>query len=151
MQLISGNAASEGIIRNAKGDWIARYNRFIRKCSIFNSELWAIFDGLQLTQQRGHDNVIIQSDSLEVIKAIHGSDSSTSNSSLIRIIRNILEQEKQWNLIYIPREQNQVADCLAKQALARKEELQILELPPTLALDLLEVDKINNASFFQFT
>ncbi|MFQ6623266.1 hypothetical protein Gotur_002234, partial [Gossypium turneri] len=30
---------------------------------------------------------------------------------------SILSQEKQWSLRYIPREQNQVADCLVKQAL----------------------------------
>ncbi|KAH1064946.1 hypothetical protein J1N35_029933 [Gossypium stocksii] len=43
-------------------------------------------------------------------------DSPTaSNSALIRQISNILAQENHWILRYIPREYNQVADCLTKE------------------------------------
>ncbi|MBA0718736.1 hypothetical protein Golax_006466 [Gossypium laxum] len=60
---------------------------------------------------------------MEVVKAILGSNSTVSNSSLIRRIQSILAQENQWFLLYISREQNQVADYLAKQALTRKDDL----------------------------
>ncbi|MBA0748236.1 hypothetical protein Gogos_005081, partial [Gossypium gossypioides] len=75
----------------------------------------AIFEGLKLVQRRGHDCVIILSDSLDVVRAIQGSTSTTSNSTLIRRIQSILAQENLWVLHYIPREQNEVADCMAKE------------------------------------
>ncbi|MBA0689731.1 hypothetical protein Goari_007447 [Gossypium aridum] len=59
---------------------------------------------------------------MEVVKAILGSNSTVSNSALIRRIQSILAQENQWFLLYISREQNQVADYLAKQALTRKDD-----------------------------
>ncbi|MBA0869404.1 hypothetical protein Goshw_027753 [Gossypium schwendimanii] len=44
----------------------------------------AFFEGIKLVQRRGHDCVIILSDSLDVVQAIQGSFSATSNSALIR-------------------------------------------------------------------
>lgn len=137
IQLDSGNVAIERLIRDEKGMWISGYNRFIRKCFIFNVKLWAILDGLKLIQRRDHDKVIIQSDSLEIVKAIQGRDPSNSNLALIRRIQNILAQEKPWLLTFIPRDQNQVADCLAKLALAKKGDMQIYDLQPTSTLGFL--------------
>ncbi|MBA0803615.1 hypothetical protein Gohar_013805, partial [Gossypium harknessii] len=85
--------------------------------------------GCKLIQIRGRNQVIIQTDNLEVVKAILGSTSSVSNSALIRRIQSVFE-ENQWLLRYIPRERNQVADCLTKQALTRKDDLQVFEFPP---------------------
>ncbi|MBA0841108.1 hypothetical protein Goarm_003622 [Gossypium armourianum] len=117
VQLESKNAAAGGVVHDANGDWIFGYNHRLGKCSIFNAELMGILEGLRLIQRRGHDEVIIQSDSLEAVKAILESTSTEANSTLIRRIQSILFQEKQLFLLYIPRDQNQVADCLAKQAL----------------------------------
>ncbi|MBA0575847.1 hypothetical protein Golob_024705, partial [Gossypium lobatum] len=93
-------------------------------------ELWGILDGLKLIQRRGHSNVVIHSDSLEVVKAFHGNVSKISDSALIRRIHRILSQESHWTLRYIPREENQCADYLAKLAFERKEDLQLVETPP---------------------
>ncbi|MBA0705225.1 hypothetical protein Golax_017432, partial [Gossypium laxum] len=49
--------------------------------------------------------------------------------------------ENQWFLRYIPREQNQVADCLAKQTLIEKDNLQILNIPPMIARTFIDMDK----------
>ncbi|MBA0871692.1 hypothetical protein Goshw_029070 [Gossypium schwendimanii] len=97
--------------------------------------------GFKLIQRRGQDQFIIQFDNLEVVKAILGSTSTVSNSALIRRIQNILTLENQWFLWYIPREQNQVADCLAKQALIGKDELQEFEDPPMVVRTSYEMDK----------
>ncbi|MBA0575383.1 hypothetical protein Golob_024045, partial [Gossypium lobatum] len=117
VQLESGNATARGVVHDANGDWIFGYNRRLGKCSIFNAELWGILEGLGLIQRRGHNEVIIQSDSLEVVKDILESISTEANLALIRRIQSILFQEKLWFLRYIPRDQNQVTDYLAKQAL----------------------------------
>ncbi|KAK5839190.1 hypothetical protein PVK06_007960 [Gossypium arboreum] len=115
----SGRAAAGGVIWDSTGNWIMGYNRFIGNCSIFDAELWGILDGLKLIQWRGHDNVIIHSDSLEVVKAIHENDSKKPTSALLRRIHQILSQERQWIIRHIPREENKSVDYLAKIALGR--------------------------------
>ncbi|MBA0646306.1 hypothetical protein Goklo_014279, partial [Gossypium klotzschianum] len=72
--------------------------------------LWGILEGLKLIQRKDHDKVIIQSNSLEVVKAIQGSISNASNLALIRRIQCILSQKDKWLLRYILREYNQVAE-----------------------------------------
>lgn len=88
-----------------------------------------IFEGLQILQRRGHGQVLIQSDSLEAVIAILGRSPTGSNSTLIRRIQIILSHERQWSLRYIPRDQNRVADCLAKQALVGDDDLKEFEEP----------------------
>ncbi|KAH1063489.1 hypothetical protein J1N35_028476, partial [Gossypium stocksii] len=112
VQLDSGNASFGGVVRDANRDWIFGYSRHLGICSIFNAELWGILEGLRLIQRRRHDEVIILSNSLEVIKAILDSTSTEVNSALIKRIQSILFQEKRWILRYILRDQNQVADFL---------------------------------------
>ncbi|MBA0574202.1 hypothetical protein Golob_001431, partial [Gossypium lobatum] len=123
VQLQSGNTAAEEIVRDKTGDW-------------------GILERLKLIQRGGYDKVIIQSDSLEVVKAIQRSFFNSSNSTLIRRIQRILSQEGQWLLVYIPREQNQVAGCLAKLTLVNKEELQVFDSPPMESLVFTDSDRI---------
>ncbi|MFQ6638346.1 hypothetical protein Gotur_015914 [Gossypium turneri] len=48
--------------------------------------------------------------------------------------------------LYIPREQNQVADCLAKQALIEKDNLQVLDVPPLMARTFIDMNKSTDAN-----
>ncbi|KAG8481491.1 hypothetical protein CXB51_026341 [Gossypium anomalum] len=100
----SGVAAAGGVQRDKNGEWILGYNRYLSNYSILDAELWAILDNLKLIQRRGDAKVVIQSDSLEAVKAIHKNVSKTSYSALIRTIHRILSQESSWLLRYIPRE-----------------------------------------------
>ncbi|KAK5820537.1 hypothetical protein PVK06_025584 [Gossypium arboreum] len=104
-----------------------------------------------LIQRRGHDEVIIQSDSLEVAKAILDSTSTEANSALIRRIQIILFQEKWWLLRYISRDQNQVANCLSKQALIGIDNLQVFDTPRPMMRTLMDLDKNKNIFPFQNT
>lgn len=67
----SGNAVAGGVLRDRNGDWVLGYNRVLGNCSIFDAKLWGILDGLKIIQRRGHDKVTIQSNTLEIIKAIY--------------------------------------------------------------------------------
>ncbi|KAH1084295.1 hypothetical protein J1N35_024056 [Gossypium stocksii] len=89
---------------------------------------------------RGHDKVIIQSNNLEVIKAIHGSALKISNFTLIRRIHCILFQEGRI-LCHIPRERNRSSDYLTKLDFATKEDLQLIDFPPREVLEFLEANK----------
>ncbi|MFQ6644556.1 hypothetical protein Gotur_019473 [Gossypium turneri] len=141
VQLGPGLAAARGVVRDKEGIWIVGYHRFLGKCSVFDAELWGILDGLKIIQRRGHIHVTIQTNSLEVVKSILGSSSTESNSALIRRICNILSQENHWILRYIPREYNQVADCLARQALMEKPNLQVFDVPPEITSSFIDRDR----------
>ncbi|KAK5845345.1 hypothetical protein PVK06_001517 [Gossypium arboreum] len=147
VQLDSGLAAAGGVVRDKERQWIMGFHRFIGKCSVFNAELWGILEGLKLIRRLGLDHVIIHSDSLEVVESILGSISTGSNSALIRRIHNLMSQENHWFMQYIPREQNQVADCLAKQALREKGDPQVLDDPPEIARALLGRNKYSVSSY----
>ncbi|MBA0694217.1 hypothetical protein Goari_004533 [Gossypium aridum] len=106
VQLQSGNAADGGIVQDETRDWVFGYNRYSGQCSIFYAKLWGILEVLNFIRRRAHEKVIIQSDSLEVVKALQGSVSSISYSALTRRIQCILSQEGLWILRYIPKEHN---------------------------------------------
>ncbi|MBA0561345.1 hypothetical protein Golob_018181, partial [Gossypium lobatum] len=53
-------------------------------------------------------------DSLEALNAIMEDTSGNSNSAIVRRIHQILKRVKQWEIQHIPREDNLIADSLAK-------------------------------------
>ncbi|MBA0562984.1 hypothetical protein Golob_008001, partial [Gossypium lobatum] len=57
-------------------------------------------------------------------------------------IQYLLTCEGQWLVKHIPRENNQAADAIAKLALGRKEDLQILDSPPRKIQEILHMDRV---------
>ncbi|MBA0737068.1 hypothetical protein Gogos_010548, partial [Gossypium gossypioides] len=88
-----------GVIRDGKGNWILGYNHFLGKRSVIVAKLWGILDGLLLLQKQGYNEVIIQSDNLEIIVSISDSNIEGPNATLIRRIQQILANEEKWSLI----------------------------------------------------
>ncbi|MBA0660059.1 hypothetical protein Goklo_012113, partial [Gossypium klotzschianum] len=86
-----GSIAAEGFLRNENGEWIIDFNRFLGECSIFDAELWGILDGLSLIHDSSFAGVMMQTDNLEVVKAIQETSSSILNSALISRIHHLLE------------------------------------------------------------
>ncbi|MFQ6653809.1 hypothetical protein Gotur_025033 [Gossypium turneri] len=70
----SGAAAARGVLRDKNGEWIL-----------------------------GDAKVVIQSNSLEAVKAIHGSALKTSHSALIRMIHRILSKKAVGSYATFPR------------------------------------------------
>ncbi|MBA0643395.1 hypothetical protein Goklo_027692, partial [Gossypium klotzschianum] len=90
--------------------------RYLGKCSAFDAELWEILHGLALIHNEHYDGVLIQINSLEVVKAIQVSSFSNSNSTLIRRIHHLLLNVVSWDIQHFPRDCNKIVDCLAKMA-----------------------------------
>ncbi|MBA0878028.1 hypothetical protein Goshw_027837, partial [Gossypium schwendimanii] len=66
------------------------YNSLLGECSVFDIELWGIFDGLTLIRDNQFAKVMIQIDYLEAIKIIQATSFNDSNSTLIRRIHHRL-------------------------------------------------------------
>ncbi|MFQ6632348.1 hypothetical protein Gotur_009266 [Gossypium turneri] len=91
-------------------EWIVRFNHDLGDCSIFDAELWGIWDGLLLLQ-------MIQTDCLEVVKAIQESYSVSSNSALLRRIQQMLQSRNHWVIRHV----------IAKMSFIGKKGMQMVE------------------------
>ncbi|MBA0874241.1 hypothetical protein Goshw_013897, partial [Gossypium schwendimanii] len=91
-----------------------------------------ILDGLNLLLEKRFDRVSIQTDSIEAVNIIQDGSSRNSNSTLIRRIFQVLNMFKQWKIQHLPREENSIADNLAKSACTRSLGLRLFEYPPLL-------------------
>ncbi|MBA0571192.1 hypothetical protein Golob_004776 [Gossypium lobatum] len=72
-------------------------------CSILDADLWGILDGLVLLIDQGYDNMLIQTDTLEAVKAIKESPSNGSNSTSVRRIHPLSSWIGHWSVWHISR------------------------------------------------
>ncbi|MBA0579751.1 hypothetical protein Gorai_021997, partial [Gossypium raimondii] len=79
-----------GNLEDNHGGWIIGFSHLLEKCSILEAELWGILDSLALVQEK-QGKVLIQTDSLEAIKAIQDSVLTSSRSTLIKWIHHLLK------------------------------------------------------------
>uniref|UniRef100_A0A6N2MZS1 RNase H type-1 domain-containing protein n=1 Tax=Salix viminalis TaxID=40686 RepID=A0A6N2MZS1_SALVM len=71
-----GIAGAGGVIRDHMGTWIGGFARNIGICSSVTAELWAIYEGLKLTWDKGFRKVYLESDSRVVIALFNGESGS---------------------------------------------------------------------------
>ncbi|MFQ6654207.1 hypothetical protein Gotur_025288, partial [Gossypium turneri] len=67
-------------------------------------------------------------------------DNLMINSSIImlRRVRRIMRTEGQWCIRYVPREFNEIANCLTELSLVGKSSLQIYDGAPNEVLELIQ-------------
>ncbi|MBA0766230.1 hypothetical protein Gotri_015291 [Gossypium trilobum] len=73
-----------------------------------------IDEGFAAAGDRCFQNVLIQTDSIEAIKAIMEDDTGIPNSTIIRIIHQTLKKLEQWKIQHVPKGSNLIVDSLAK-------------------------------------
>ncbi|KAK5783738.1 hypothetical protein PVK06_038251 [Gossypium arboreum] len=61
----SGFATIKGVLHNRYNEWVIGYNRCMHICSVLDSELWGILEGLTIVMDRDFN-------SYEAIQAIKG-------------------------------------------------------------------------------
>ncbi|MBA0638255.1 hypothetical protein Godav_025971, partial [Gossypium davidsonii] len=91
----------------------------------------------------GYRRIIIMTDNLEVAQILTDMDLEDSGITVLRRTHCILQSERGWMIKHIPRNQNLVADRLAKLSFSWKSSLQVIDEAPKDILDLLQVDKMN--------
>ncbi|MBA0562305.1 hypothetical protein Golob_007360, partial [Gossypium lobatum] len=75
---------------------------------------------------------LTKAESIEAVNIIQGEFSENSNSTLIRRIFQVLNMFKQWKIQYLRREENSIADSLAKSVCTRSFGLRLFEYPHLL-------------------
>ncbi|MBA0771301.1 hypothetical protein Gotri_019785, partial [Gossypium trilobum] len=128
VRIDEGFVADGGYVRDYNGEWIIRFSRYLGNCTMLEAELWGILNGLNLILDRRFENTLIQTDCIEAINAIMEDSSGNSNSALVRRTHHTLKMFKQWKIQHIPREENLIADSLAKTIQTRRIGLRLHRL-----------------------
>ncbi|KAH1091029.1 hypothetical protein J1N35_018286 [Gossypium stocksii] len=118
VRLKEGFATIGGFMCDHNDGWIMGYYRYLGNCTVVEVELWGILDGLNLILDGRFERVLIQTDNIKAVSAIQKRASRNSNSAL------------QWRIQHISREENLVADSLAKSVRSRRLGLKLIEDPP---------------------
>ncbi|EOY16691.1 Polynucleotidyl transferase, putative [Theobroma cacao] len=106
-----GGAATGGIIRDDKGEWMLGFIHKIGITFSLNAELWALLQGLNLCWRRGFRKVQVESDSfLAIQKLLMESNTLEPNVHLLRNIKELLLWDWDYRIFYIPHEANQCVD-----------------------------------------
>ena len=130
---------SGAVIRDAHGGFVAAM-----ACSLPNvfsalqAELEAIKHGVELAQQLGFQNVLVESDSSQAVSIINSCVDRASTMDLLA--GDILFSVASFTaskFISISRNNNAIAHCLAKVAVSRGTRILWIEEPPSVILDLL--------------
>ncbi|KAH1128836.1 hypothetical protein J1N35_000214 [Gossypium stocksii] len=135
-----GSASIRGVLRDQHGNWILGFNYFLGQCSVFQAKLWEILDDLLVMPSKSFKRATIQTNNLEVAKALQENLMKNSGITVFRRVRRLMETEGQWCIRYVPRDFNKVADCLAKLSLARKSSLHVYDSAPIEVLELFQED-----------
>ncbi|KAK5811556.1 hypothetical protein PVK06_026900 [Gossypium arboreum] len=114
----SGIASAGGVVRDRDGHWILGFTHYLGRCSRFEAELWGIFDGILILLNKGYKRVRIQTDNMEVVRALNMEENMEFGITLLRRVKRVLCSEGQWEVMYVPREYNLVADKPAKIGLS---------------------------------
>lgn len=129
----SGAIEAGGIIRDHNGKW---QFRFVNNIGIGNSliaEAWAALVGVQLAWNKRHTKVILESDSLEIVRLLSNKESLLLGQPLRNIIKDtklIQGMLQQTKVQHCYRESNYCVDCLAKMASTYQPRITFLQLPP---------------------
>ncbi|KAE8724718.1 hypothetical protein F3Y22_tig00009942pilonHSYRG00148 [Hibiscus syriacus] len=139
----TGVGTTGGVFRDCEGSWLLGFSKTIGMAQLLQTELWAIYIGLQVAWEQGFELLLIQTDSLQAVHLLEAKNALSSSLFLVRAIDKL--RRKAWitNIQWTPRRNNAPADALAKLAVSSDHSTTIYREPPTALLRLLDIDKIN--------
>ncbi|XP_031115795.1 uncharacterized protein LOC116019654 [Ipomoea triloba] len=141
-------AGCGGILRNHLGDWILGFQLNLGDCSMDIAEARAVLMGLKIAWQRACTNIIIQRDSKNVVKWINDPlFDATRGGTLNNIIFECKSwMKRSWNVkcCHVLREQNQVADWLARNQGADTNLVLLNKCPNAILDEFVRRDRIGS-------
>ncbi|XP_070040914.1 uncharacterized protein [Nicotiana tomentosiformis] len=137
-----------GIVRDNNGDFIMAFSISIKFKSNNMAEAMATEFGVKWCNQQGYTNFTLELDSMVIANMLQ--DRHYTNLKLKQVIDNILgiKEKTGMHVTHCYREDNQVADCLAKLASLTGHELIINSYHqlPRNAKEAFQLDKIQMPS-----
>ena len=114
-------AGGGGLIKDDAGNWMVGFTINIGCCSTVEAELWAVIQGLKLAWDKGYRKVILLVDSSVVVNWLNNRNCyHNSQSNLVAVCPDLLDQSWDVKVQHMYREGNQAADMLANLSLAHR-------------------------------
>lgn len=129
-----------GLIRDSMGNWKLGFSECTYKANSIHMELLALLKGLQLALSHNLLPLEVETDPIEVIHLLH--NDNLVYSHLLNDCRYVLHQLGNPSIKHTYREENMVADRLAKQLFesTTPTNTTVYYAAPTFVLDLLHAD-----------
>lgn len=84
MERDTEKVAAGGVIRDMDGNWILDFNHHLGSCSPFETKLWGILDGVLVMLKNEFKRATIQTNNMEVIKALIEKRTEDSSITILR-------------------------------------------------------------------
>ncbi|XP_028791878.1 uncharacterized protein LOC114747703 [Neltuma alba] len=136
--LRNGHSGCGGVIRDYLNNWICGFCAKLTNVSPTIAELMGILHSLNLVWSRGHQKILIYSDSMEAINlATRGCEDSYPFKDLVDYVR--LTVNRDWHTIFchVERDLIPLADSLANYAHRIDGNFYLFDCPPP---DVSETD-----------
>lgn len=130
-------SATASVLRDSNGSSDSGFQRFLGKGSALNAELWAILDGLKVAKHRNHNNVVIGSDYLVAVKLIKDCLDGVPSETIVRKIKTLAQQFEGFEVLFVRRKGNMVADFLSKTCSIVDVDIWIINVLSTVVRKLL--------------
>ncbi|XP_028798872.1 uncharacterized protein LOC114760890 [Neltuma alba] len=115
---LSKAAACGGIIKGIHGNILEGFQLKLESRDALTAELWACIMGLKRVWDKSYRNILLRSDSQEALNLLHNKPPDLREDyMLIKEVQEMIKRDWRVELRYIQREQNTLADILAKRAL----------------------------------
>lgn len=110
---------------------------------MLDAELWGVVDCMEMAWNYGARRVIMEGDSNMVVKILNGANQSfMDKSNLIHKCRGLMSRNWEVKVVHAFREQNVVADGLAKYARLCNRGLAILDTSPSVMEQCIWSDSV---------
>ncbi|KAK8979251.1 hypothetical protein V6N11_000403 [Hibiscus sabdariffa] len=80
----------DGVLRNEKGERVVGYSKKVGSCSVIETELWGILEGLNQAWRIGCRRLWVEFDCSEVVKILKRNDPSHDPFTILPHIYQVL-------------------------------------------------------------
>ncbi|KAL4292089.1 hypothetical protein GQ457_14G023220 [Hibiscus cannabinus] len=138
-----GSAMCGGVARDHTGSWQFGFSKFIGFCGVFDAELWGVWCGLQMDWDKGFRRLILEVDSLDVVRALKDDRRHGHICTLVLHIKMVLRRNWEVQVLHVTRSANSVADSLAKLAIPASTCVMYFKDPPSSIIPFLHSDVVS--------
>ena len=109
-----------GVIKDSKGQVLEIFMSVVHGSSSIEAELWGCVWGLRRAWDAGFRRVLLFCDASQVVEGVSNSGLELHiNDGLFRVVRDMLSKDWQVELRWIRRDDNEIADFLARRSFSQ--------------------------------
>jgi ribonuclease HI len=124
-------AGCGGVLRDAEGRWIEGFAKYLGHTSAYMTELWGVYEGLQLARRRNIEKVEVQIDSQVLVHNLqNGHNGNIVECALMQRVKSLLELSWEVRITHVFREANRCADVLANIGSEGQHGIVFFDNPP---------------------